>query len=258
MEFEEYRIMFEAEDTHWWYRGLRGVLLTLLKLDGRAGKQPRILDAGCGTGGGMQALISMGYRQVEGFDFSPVAIFFCKQRGLHMAKEGSMFSIPYGSDGYDIAVSCDVLNDAGLPTEMPALEELYRVLRPGGRLFLNLPAFGFLRGEHDRATAVARRYTRRDISRKLRQAGFHVERVTYWNMLLFPVVLAVRLLRPGNRTNPNKPARSDIQLPPAPLNTLLTLILRLERAILQRVDLPFGSSVAVVARKPVARKPRQP
>lgn len=250
MEFEEYKIMYEAEDTHWWYRGMRGVMFRLLNLRPQPSNQPRILDAGCGTGGNLYALEQAGYTDLSGFDLSPIALEFCRKRGLDHVRQGSITDIPFNNNTFDIIVSCDVVTDAGTDNEMTALQELYRVLRPGGRLFLNLPAFSFLRSEHDRATDVARRVTVPEIRSKLRQTGFRVRRSTYWDMLLFPVVVAVRLLRRERPEDLSNPARSDIVLPPAPINLALTLSLRIEHLLLRRFNLPFGSSVAIVAIKP--------
>jgi SAM-dependent methyltransferase len=161
---------------------------------------------------------------------------------------GSITDIPYSDNTFDVVISCDVLNDAGTADEARALEEIYRVLRPGGRVFLNLPAFSFLKGEHDRATDVARRYTKREIRRKLKRAGFSPVRLSYWNMLLFPAVLVVRLVRHG-RGGKGKP-RSDIAVPTAPVNRLLTRLMRIEKMLITVVDLPIGSSLAVVAKRP--------
>jgi SAM-dependent methyltransferase len=213
-------------------------------------RQPRIVDAGCGTGGTLHALELAGYRDIFGFDLSPIALQFCQKRGLQNVKQGSITKIPFDSNTFDIAYSCDVVTDAGTDNEMAALGELYRVLKPGGRLFLSLPAFGFLRSEHDRATDIARRVTRPEIERKLAQVGFRVKRATYWNMLLFPAVVAVRLLRREQPHDLSTPARSDIVLPAPPLNFMLTTCTRLEHLLLRLVNLPFGSSVAVVAIKP--------
>lgn len=250
MEFQEFKIMYEAEDRHCWYRGLRGVMFQLAGLDRPAARNWRILDAGCGTGGTLQALKDAGFTRLEGFDLNPPALFFSKQRGLDHVKIGSITEIPYPGCSFDLAISNDVLNDAGTPNEAQALAELYRVLRPGGRVFLNLPAFSFLRSEHDRATDVARRYTKPEITRKLEEAGFVVRRVTYWNMLLFPVVLALRVFRREDEDDLVKPARSDILVPPEPFNALLTAVYAIERRLIRRFNLPFGSSVAVVAVKP--------
>lgn len=249
MEFEEFKIMYEAEDTHWWYRGLRGVMFSLLGLERQNRRDVKILDAGCGTGGTLQALRDAGFSNTEGFDINPPALHFCEKRGLGNVRLGSIMEIPFESEAFDIVVSNDVLNDVGTTNETLALEQLHRVLKPGGRLFLNLPAFGFLRSEHDRATDVARRYTRAQIKQTLEAAGFKVKRATYWNMLLMPVVIAVRILRREREQDLSKPARSDIQVPPGPINELLTLVMRLERLLMRVVDLPVGSSVAVVAVK---------
>lgn len=250
MEFEEYKIMYEAEDAHWWYRGLRGAIFTMLRLDKQRGHNPAILDAGCGTGGVLEGLRNAGFPEAEGFDYSETALLFCRERGLVHVRQGSIMDIPYPDESFDIAISCDVLNDGGLPDDNAGIHELYRVLKPGGRLFLNLPALPILRSEHDRATSVVRRYTRAGINRQLQAEGFVVRRASYRNMFLLPVVLAVRLLKKEKPEDLDKPARSDIVVPAAPINAVLSAIVGLEQLLLTRFNLPIGSSVSVVAVKP--------
>src|SRR5438067_8293474 len=104
--------MYEAEDTHWWYRGMRGVMFSLLDLKERPARQPHILDAGCGTGGNLHALAQSGYTNLAGFDLSPIALEFCRKRGLDNVKQGSITDIPYEEGTFDIVVSCDVVTDA--------------------------------------------------------------------------------------------------------------------------------------------------
>lgn len=250
--------MYEAEDRHWWYVGLRTVMFKLLDLprhpSGKALRQMRILDAGCGTGGTLNRL--RGYPRAVGFDYSPIALSFCHQRELNNVRLGSIGAIPFPDREFDLVVSLDVMCDAGTPSENVILAELYRVLKPGGRLYLNLPAYAWLRGEHDLAAGVVRRYTAEGLAAMLNAAGFEVARMTYWNTLLFPLVLAVRLSsRWGMSTDPNA-ARSDVKVPFAPLNRILTNIVRLEAAWLRGHDLPFGSSLACIAVKPSTSSPR--
>jgi SAM-dependent methyltransferase len=242
--------MYEAEDTHWWYRGLRGVMSTMLGLDKPRRKAQHVLDAGCGTGANLAALEQKGFHDADGFDLSPIALSFCKQRGLTRVVQGSITSIPFPDNSFDMVISCDVVTDAGTENEMTAFTELYRVLKPGGRLFLNLPAHAFLRSEHDRAVAVARRVTKSEVVSKLSSVGYRVQRATYWNTVLFPIVAAIRLLKREREDDLQQPARSDIVVPFAPINGLLSAIVWLEHVLLRFINLPVGSSLAVVAVKP--------
>ncbi len=242
--------MYRAEGQHWWYRGLRAVLFRRSGLDDPASRAWTILDAGCGTGGNLSALRASGHVHAQGFDYAESAVHFCRQRGLHNVRQASITAMPYLDNEFDLVYSCDVLCDTGTSSAAAALAELYRVTRPGGRLFLNLPAYAFLRSEHDAATDVDRRYTRRQIRRMVAAAGFRVERLSHWNATLFPIIVAVRLARRRGKERDRSTARSDIQVPPAPLNRLLTAIVRAESRLMDKVTIPWGSSISCVARKP--------
>jgi hypothetical protein len=78
-----------------------------------------------------------------------------------------------------------------------------------------------------------------------------VENSSYRLCLLFPPVAAYRLLRKATlRDAPATEVASDVRLPHLLVNRLLLHILRLENRLLQRVSLPFGTSIFVIARKP--------
>ncbi len=251
MRREEFERMYTVEDRLWWYLGLREHVLALLRparAYGRDGAAPRILDAGCGTGG-MAARLRP-YGPVAGVDLAPFAVAICRERrGLDRTAVASITELPFPDGAFDLAVSLDVISDAGTGNDARALAELARVLRPGGRLCLNLPAYRWLAGEHDLAVETKRRYTRAEVRALLVAAGLVPERLTYWNCALLPAVAAARALsrRRGRRA---AEARSDIDVPPAPINRLLLTLVRLERRLLRRFDLPAGSSLLCVARKP--------
>lgn len=248
MKREEFEQMYTAEDRLWWYRTLRDHVVTALDLEARRASTPlRILDAGCGTGG-MSARLRP-YGTVIGIDLAPFAIAVCRERrGLAATAVASITELPFPDAAFDLAVSLDVISDAGTGNDAVALAELARVLRPGGRLCLNLPAFRWLAGEHDIAVETKRRYTRSELLALLARAGFVPERLTYWNSFLLPAVAAARglsRLRGGDAST----AHSDVSVPAAPINGTLRAVTQLESRLLRRVDLPLGSSLLCVARR---------
>lgn len=260
MEPREYQTLYRQEEEYWWYRALRRLVAE--EVEGalaarRAGERPpRILDAGCGTGGMLLRLEAsahgIGTPTLHGTDCSRLALSLARRRGPFALSAASVDRLPYRSGSFDLIVSLDVLYHRQVTSDSAALREFARCLRPGGVVVLNLPAYEWLRSSHDAAIHTARRYHRAGLRRLLTGAGLRVERITYWNTLLFPGLAAVRLLRrharPGHE-NGSGPA-SDVRPVAAPLNRLLEEVLRLERLCLKRTDLPFGLSLLALAEKP--------
>lgn len=252
MKREEFEQMYRAEDRLWWYLALRRQVVAALGLERAplaSGKPlPRILDAGCGTGGMAARLRPYGH--VFGIDLAPYAVAVCREgRGLRETAVASITELPFPANSFDYAVSLDVISDAGTGNDALAVAELARVLRPGGCACLNLPAYRWLAGEHDVAVETKRRYTRGEVRDLLTASGFVIERLTYWNCALLPLVAASRAAS-RLRGRSAGAARSDVTVPAAPINATLGTIARLEGEVLRRVDLPTGSSLLAVARKP--------
>lgn len=244
MSAHEIEIMRSVEDNFWWYRALRARVVQCLP----AQSDFSLLDAGCGSGG-MLAYVRKRFPKADltGLDFSERAVELTRERELGATLlQGSTDALPFEDASFDVVLSLDVLTIAGVDAHR-ALREIHRVLRPGGLLIVNLPAFEFLRGSHDAAVNTARRYTRPGLQRMLRASGFRVEHSTYWNMSLMPAVAAVRYLSRGPARRGN--VRSDLKPIFAPLNAALTAVTRLELALSRRVPLPLGTSVFAVARK---------
>jgi hypothetical protein len=135
--------------------------------------------------------------------------------------------------------------------DVQALEEFCRVIRPGGTLFLRLPAFDWLYSDHDKIVHTRHRYTAGEVRKKVAQAGFQVLRVSYANSLLFPLAVATRFMQQLSRSG--KPPCSDVQAVPPLINRALLSILTLEFRLLRVADLPTGLSVLCIAQKPTFR-----
>ena len=246
MNLEEYNVMYQVEDHHWWYLGMEHITCRLLEriLPAGGATQPlKILDAGCGTGAVMKYLAR--YGEVTGFDFSAEALKFSRRRGHPRLMQASVTAVPFADSTYDLVVSFDVLCEHGVDDGL-ALGEFARVLKPGGALLLRLPAYRWMRGQHDTAVHVAHRYDRREITSKLQNGGFQPIQVSYANTFLFPIAVAKRL---SERIIPSSQNGSDLTLNAGMLNGVFRAILSAEAPLVTTSGLPFGLTIAALARK---------
>jgi len=247
MKPHEHEIMRSVEDHYWWYQALRQHVANSIK---PASPKFSLLDAGCGTGG-MLATLREKFPEAEltGIDASEHGVELTADRelGARLAA-ASVNKIPFPVGSFDFVVSLDVWSHAGVDDALAA-HETYRVLHPGGRLILNLAAFEFLKGEHDFAVEVERRYTRLQVRALLEGAGFDIERLTYWNATLMPPIALVRWLSRGRQARAPAEARSDFRVLPSPINTVLKRVAALELSASDHLSLPFGTSVFAIARK---------
>lgn len=232
--------MYELEDTYWWFVARRELALTVLRKAGLSGAT--LLDVGCGTGAGQRAFAEFG--TVYGVDFSQEALEFSHSRGLTLLARANAEVLPIRTSSVDAVVTLDTIEHVA--DDVSAVNEIFRALKPGGMLLMNVPAYMFLWGPHDVALMHQRRYTVTSARRLVESAGFVVERASYSVFLLFPMVLALRIL---GKIRGGEPSAKLPSLP-AWVQGILKGIMSVERAIFGAINLPWGSSVVIVARKP--------
>jgi SAM-dependent methyltransferase len=243
MNAEEYRVMYEVEDGHWWYVGMEAITRQVIERHYARGGHLRILDAGCGTGAVMGYLAD--YGTVTGLDYSAEALYFSRQRQRERLAQASVMALPYRDESFDLVASFDVICVLGVPDDVLTLREFARVLAPGGRVLLRLPGTPWLHGQHDVAVDIRQRYTTRDVETRLRRAGLEPELVTYANTFLFPVAVVKRF---SERFFPPQDG-SDLTLGMGPFNGLLRVVLVAEAPLIARGGFPFGLTVVALARK---------
>lgn len=246
MEQPEYQLMYEREDSHWWYVGRRQLALTLIEQWAPLAAGATILDVGCGTGGNLEALSR--YGQAVGLDISPTALDFARQRSVSSLTTGSGLRLPYVDGAFDLVTSFDVLYHRWITSDSQVLSELYRVLRPGGWLLLTDSAMPLLWSSHDQRYYARQRYTLRGMSDKVSRAGFELHLCSYINTLLLPFLGALRLTMdwlPWGQT------RYEQHMLPSWLNQLFVGLRWLETAWLRRGGtFPAGSSLICLGQKP--------
>ncbi|HEX4483993.1 MAG TPA: methyltransferase domain-containing protein [Solirubrobacteraceae bacterium] len=232
----------QAEDRHWWYRGRRSVLDKVIA-DMRLPARAEILDAGCGSGRNMIDLARHG--TVTGVELSQASVELARKRDAGEVIEGSVLEMPFEVGRFDLAASLDVIEH--LEDDLAALRELRRVVKPGGTLLVTVPAYQWLWSGHDVVNHHYRRYTRRTLQRVGEQAGWQQARTTYFNSLLLPAAILLRVLDRFNRKTTE--SSLDLWVPPEPLNWLLERPLALEAAMIGRGGrIPAGLSLLAVFR----------
>lgn len=245
MEAREYDALAAAEFDHWWFRGLHPVLVDWLRPNGMTADR-RILDAGCGTGGLAVKLESAFSTPITAFDLSRDAAAYWPRRHLTRACIASIERAPFKAEAFDAVVSVDVLESQGIEPQR-AVDELARVLRPNGSLLLVVPAYRWMLNDaHHRAVRAVRRFTRQEALDIVRHTGLEVLRSTHFFALPFPLIALRRLLA---KWWPQDPKTSEIALPPAGLNWLLSTVMWVEGHLLRWMDMPFGTSILILARK---------
>ena len=240
----EYALMDAVEDRMWWYRAMHGHALQALDA---LPVDARILDAGCGTGGFLARLRAMRPEAaLFGLEYDASAAHRATGKASAQVAAGTVNVMPFPDASFDAVVSLDVVCHRGVD-QPAALAEFRRVLRPGGRLVLNLPAHEWLRSAHDRRVHTARRYHRTGTARMLADAGFAQATPRHWNSLLLPImVLQRKVLARADE------AASDVAPYPPWLDAALSSVCRLEATLLRAgFRFPAGGSLMTTATRPL-------
>jgi SAM-dependent methyltransferase len=234
----------QAEANHFWYRGFRSYLLPVVATAVAGRPRARILDVGCGTGHNLGLLARHG--AAFGLDLNEHGLQHAREAGRPLMRADSA-RLPFADGTFDLVTSFDVMQC--IPTDREAVREMARVAKPGGVVVASMAALDILHGDHAEVWKEYRRYNR-DTARALaEQAGLRVERVAFMFATLFPLLVLSRGAQRLTRRFRGVRDDTDISIPPAPVNGLLSWMLAAEAALSRRAGMPVGSSVFFVARK---------
>jgi SAM-dependent methyltransferase len=239
MKSEAFDLMEGFEQNHWWFMARNQIVCgTVARLAKPGGD---CLDYGCGTGGVTSKLKELGFN-VRGADLSDKAICSCRTKGFTVLDLREDWP---DRQSADVVLACDVLehveDDCGL------LTRLRDVLRIGGFFIATVPAYEFLWSGEDYVSEHVRRYTRKALKNRLQDAGYELVRCTYFNTILFPLIVTAIM---GKRIfRPRDMYRSNVRAHPNWQNSLLYRLFTLEKGLLPWVSLPFGGSILAVAKR---------
>lgn len=242
MNVEMYRIFSEIQKKHWWFVTRKNIVLDFIGRYLTRNDQMKVLDIGCGSGLMLNALDEVG--QTFGMDMSDEAINFSKEVFDGRVEKGALpDQLPYQNNFFDLITALDVIEH--IDNDIDSISAIRALLVPGGKAVFTVPAYMFLWSAHDEMNQHKRRYTLPELNEKLVQSGFTVEKITYYNTLLFPLIFVVRMLNNILQRDGN----SDTDMPGRLMNYLLKKIFGFEKYLLRYINLPFGVSILAVVKK---------
>jgi len=246
MEDDEYKVMYNLEESYWWFVGKQFLVRHSLKrLSVNDFNPEKILDIGCGTGIILKILEKSA--TAYGMELSPEAIGFLRKRGLRLITcSDANQSIPFKNDTFSAVTCLDVLEH--LENDLTLLKEMVRVCKPDGYILITVPAFDIFWSPHDVALHHRRRYTRKQMLDNVRELHCRVIKASYYNTVLSVPILAVRKFK--SFFLHRRHAQSDffITLPDC-LNRALSLLFAAEIYCLRFLDFPFGVSFLLILKK---------
>ncbi len=242
MNVEEYERMYRLEDSYWWFVGRHDLVLGFIHSIYKQRSDLKILDIGCGTGAMSEKMMSRG--MVVSADFSPLALSFGQRRSLKHLCASDAMQLPFRDASFDLVVAMDTLEH--LPDDSRALAEIYRVLKPGGRVIATVPAYHSLWSGHDVALMHFRRYVARELRDRFTEAKLNIVMLSYAMTLLLPIVWLYRRLFARKSASPKA---SLVKVPPL-VNNFLVCLLAVENRLIHLARLPFGVTVFCVAERP--------
>jgi SAM-dependent methyltransferase len=230
--------MAETQHAHWWYKARREILERLI-----AGlnlpEGARLLEIGSGTGGNLAMLARFG--EVCAVENDAYARRHASEISGISVRGGSLpDALPFDDGSFDLVCLFDVLEH--VENDAAALERVCRLLKPGGRAVVTVPAYQWLYGAHDRAHHHFRRYTARRLRAMARGAGLRVAKCGYFNTLLFPAIALRRLQQIVTGGHDGH----DAALPNRLVNGILYAIFSAEKHVVGLRLFPYGTSVLAV------------
>ncbi len=242
------------EDRHAWFVGRTRAIMTYLDRElepQEAGGQRKVLDIGSGAGNMAHHLAH--YGRVVGLDPNPRPLAVAAQRALTVC-QGLGNGLPFPDNGFDLVALLDTVEH--IDDELGVFQECRRVLKPGGKLIITVPAFMSLWSYNDEINDHKRRYTAAELQQKLEICGLRVKRISYNNFFLLPMIAGMRLLRDDHPdlqsphlTDAKDVYQVEMEPIPEPANTILHGVGWLEAEWLRYTTFPCGTSVLCLAEK---------
>ena len=244
---KHFQKLIDVEDRHFWFASRNAVLSTALTTV-TIPEHARVLEIGTGTGNTLRVLERAFPRAaLVGMDMFEEGFAAARVRTKAQLVRASVERLPFRGE-FDLIGAFDVLEH--IEDDRAAFRRLRRLLTPGGYLVLTVPASARLWSRFDADSHHFRRYEPDGLRERLVEAGFVVERLTYFFAALYPVVRIFRWMsdRLPVREGSKSPVARELRVVPV-VNAAAMSILAIEARLASAgFRLPIGTSLLAIAR----------
>lgn len=239
MDRSVYQHMAEMDQRHWWYRARREVLAALIAREANPPADAQILEIGCGTGHNLEMLGKFG--RVDALELDDEARSLAEKRlgrSVMSAPLPKLAGVP--QKHYDLVGAFDVIEH--IDDDSAALASIAKRLKPGGKFVMTVPAHQWMWSAHDVANHHKRRYSKKGLRQLIDASPMKLDRIGYFNSLLFPLAVAERL---ASKARGKEDA--NLSLPPSAINKAFETAFAAERHLVARLPMTPGLSLFAVA-----------
>ncbi|HEX3423591.1 MAG TPA: class I SAM-dependent methyltransferase [Sphingomicrobium sp.] len=239
MERAAYREMADLDQRHWWYRARRQIIEELIRREVRPPERATILEIGCGTGHNLEMLGRFG--RVDAIELDDESRSIAQSRlgrDIMSARLPELNGI--AERHYDLIAALDVIEH--IDNDVEAIAAISTRLRPGGKFLMTVPAHPWMWSAHDAVNHHKRRYSKAALKQLINESPLRLDKVGYFNSLLFPLAVADRLVSKLRGKD-----EAEVKLPSTPINSGLEAVFASERHLVGRLPLPPGLSLFAVA-----------
>lgn len=240
---ERYPVLAEIDAGNFWFRSRNKLIIWIIERYFSGMKN--FLEIGCGTGFVLSG-VAKAYPEMDisASEIDPAGLPFVAQQ----TKTAHLFQmdarqIPF-KDEFDIVGAFDVIEH--VEEDETVLKQMFKACKPGGGLIVTVPQHPWLWSPLDTWSHHKRRYTRNELTGKIRKAGFHIVKSVSFVSLLLPLMMLSRLKnKSADKIDPMK----EFSMPVF-VNRLLEGVMDIERAMIKiGCGLPAGGSLLCVGKK---------
>ena len=236
----------ELEENHWWFKGRREILQTLLQKHLNWDSVEQLLEVGVSSGVNLYSLYPLAQNKLFGVEPFEPNRKIADSRGDIDVYAGTAETLPeeIQSRQFDVITMFDVLEHT--EGDVFVLETRRNKLSDDGKLILTVPAYNFLWGEQDIVSHHYRRYTKGMLENHLHSAGYRVSYASYFNTFLFPPIVLFRLID-RLKTKEEYDEFGNFRIGNPLMDKWLYRIFRNEKNWLKYLRFPFGISLFTIA-----------